>query len=423
MNHLEEVVKFLTKYSWIYDFKVTNILSDKVLEEIPSAWLTFLGSVTIEDFNNIFINEKSRKEVPEEIASFISSYRMLRFPWKKCPLSNLSLSNVHKKGISFKKEHEIVNFANFIEDRCSNSEVENIVDVGSGLGYLGEELTRRGFKVLGIEGSEGHSERAEGRKNKNNSHNFDTVNLKIDDSEECLKKCSSLVDSKSCLVGLHCCGDLTPQLLDIFTKTERFSSLMLVSCCYHKMSPSKEGFERFPLSAKLKSAVSKSDKPFVFNGFMLRLGGQETVKRWLAMGVEEHEKHMNNVGVRAVLEKVAKDNNVELKKKKRKGILDSDFNNIDAIKDSLSKLYKIDETEFDDFSAEVFQCLQQHSKHFDLFEILTGLQFLLQSIIENLIHLDRLLYLQELSDFSECSIFEIFDDLLSPRNKVIYAKK
>ena len=53
MNHLEGVVKFLTKYSWIYDFKVTNILSDKVLEEIPSAWLTFLGSVTIEDFNNM----------------------------------------------------------------------------------------------------------------------------------------------------------------------------------------------------------------------------------------------------------------------------------------------------------------------------------------------------------------------------------
>jgi len=234
MNHLEDSVKFLTKYSWIYDFKVTNILSDQIIEEIPSGWLRFLKSLTIEDFNEVFFNTENTTTVPEEIANFIESYRMLKTPITKCPLSNHSLSKMQKRRINLKKEHEIINFANFIEQRCFQSDIKNILDIGSGLGYLGEELTRKGLNVLGVEGSEGHSERAEKRKDINKSHNFDTVHLKIDDSQECLKKLSSLTHEKSCIVGLHCCGDLTPQLLNIFTKIEQFSSLMLVSCCYHK---------------------------------------------------------------------------------------------------------------------------------------------------------------------------------------------
>jgi len=423
MNHLEDQVKFLTKYSWIYDFKVTNILSDQILEQIPSEWLRFLKSLTIEDFNEVFFNSENTKIVPAEVSNFIESYRMLKTPITKCPLSNHSLSKMQKKRINLKKEHEIVNFANFIEQRCSQSGITNILDIGSGLGYLGEELTRKGFQVLGVEGSEGHSERAEKRKNINKSHNFDTVHLRIDDSQECLQKLSSLTPVNSCMVGLHCCGDLTPQLLNIFTKSEQFASLMLVSCCYHKMCPAKDGFENFPLSSELKSAVDKSAKPGVFNGFMLRLGAQETVRRWLDMGLGEHNKHKNNVGFRAVLEKVAKDNDIELKKKKRRGALQSDFYNIDGFKDSLTERYKIDESKVEDFSEQVLECFKENSKHFDLFEIITGLQFLLQSVIENLIHWDRVLYLQELGQLSECGIFEIFDDVVSPRNKVIYAKK
>lgn len=423
MNHLEDSVSFLTKYSWIYDFKVTNILSEKILEKIPSDWLGFLKGLTIEDFNEVFLNTEKTKNVPEEIANFIESYRMLKTPITKHPLSNHSLSNMQKRGINLKKEHEIVNFANFIEQRSLQSDTKNILDIGSGLGYLGEELTRKGFKVLGVEGSEGHSERAEKRKDTNESHTFDTVHLKIDGSQECLQRLSSLTSEKSCLVGLHCCGDLTPQLLKIFSKIDQFSSLMLVSCCYLKMSPGKDGFENFPLSPELKSAVDKSEKPGVFNGFMLRLGAQETVKRWLEMGLEEHKKHMNNVGFRAVLEKVASDNGIELKKKRRKGVLQRDFDNIDAFKDNLAERYNIDESKVENFSEQVLECFQENSKHFDLFEILTGLQFLLQSVIENMIHWDRVLYLKEISEFRECGIFEIFDDLVSPRNKVIYAKK
>ena len=41
-----------------------------------------------------------------------------------------------------------------------------------------------------------------------------------------------------CMVGLHCCGDLTPTVLRLFTSGFHPSlrSLILLGCCYHKMS-------------------------------------------------------------------------------------------------------------------------------------------------------------------------------------------
>ena len=40
------------------------------------------------------------------------------------------------------------------------------------------------------------------------------------------------------MVGLHCCGDLTPTVLRLFASGFHPSlrSLVLLSCCYHKMS-------------------------------------------------------------------------------------------------------------------------------------------------------------------------------------------
>jgi len=423
MDNLGESVKFLRKYSWIYDFKVTNILSDNILETIPKEWGEFLNSLTIEAFNDIFIHQKATEMLPAEVQNFIEYYKRIEMSFKKSPLSNSSLSYRQKKGVKVKKEHEIVNFANFIEQKCLASDIVNIIDIGSGLGYLGEELTRKGFKVIGIEGSDGHSERAEKRKNCNESHKFDTVHLQIEDSPECIQKLASLTSAQTCLVGLHCCGDLTPQLLKMFTQIEGFSSLLIVSCCYHKMNQSTQGFDNFPLSSKLKSAVNSLDKPSVFSCFMLRLGAQETVKRWSNMGSEEHNKHKNNVGFRAVLEKVAIDNNFDLKKKKRKGVLQSDIDNIEDFKGSLLKRFVIDEDKAHIFSDKISKCFEENHKHFDLLELLSGLQILIQSVIENLIHYDRLLYLTENSDFSEYEINEIFDEGISPRNKVIYVKK
>lgn len=50
-------------------------------------------------------------------------------------------------------------------------------------------------------------------------------------------------NDRVCLIGLHCCGDLTPVILRWFSHTVTspcLRALVLVGCCYHKMTSSKD---------------------------------------------------------------------------------------------------------------------------------------------------------------------------------------
>ena len=42
-----------------------------------------------------------------------------------------------------------------------------------------------------------------------------------------------------CLLGLHCCGDLTPAMLRLYRRVSFLRAVCCVSCCYHKMQPGK----------------------------------------------------------------------------------------------------------------------------------------------------------------------------------------
>lgn len=69
-------------------------------------------------------------------------------------------------------------------------------------------------------------------------------------------------DTKFCLVGLHCCGDLTPTLMRIFCANPRVRCLCVVGCCYYSMREGrrclhdhdegldthKKSLENFPMS-------------------------------------------------------------------------------------------------------------------------------------------------------------------------------
>ena len=82
-----------------------------------------------------------------------------------------------------------------------------------------------------------------------------------------------------CLVGLHCCGDLTTSLLSLYAKCHTTCGLrcmVLVPCCYHKLSLSKDG-KWIPLSRSLK-AILGSAKCFL-NVCALRLAAQNSTQR------------------------------------------------------------------------------------------------------------------------------------------------
>ena len=140
-DNMDHHVRFLQKYSWIFDFKVTRILVDNVLENIPPEWRTFLDSLSIEEFNQVFMAVEEEEEVegegvevrremmtiPSDVKAFIWERRNLlkHSDVKQRRVEQKSdLSWCQKRGIKKKKQHEIINLASLIDDQCRWDVVE-----------------------------------------------------------------------------------------------------------------------------------------------------------------------------------------------------------------------------------------------------------------------------------------------------------
>lgn len=67
------------------------------------------------------------------------------------------------------------------------------------------------------------------------SYNNDRNVGKSAEKSEKREFCSSLETPQLCMVGLHCCGDLTPTMLKYFVELDAVTSLCCISCCYHRM--------------------------------------------------------------------------------------------------------------------------------------------------------------------------------------------
>ena len=93
-----------------------------------------------------------------------------------------------------------------------------------------------------------------------------------------------------CLVGLHCCGDLTSTLLHLISSHPHPSlrSAVIVPCCYHKMSTTEEGrIRHFPLSRCVKQLMS-SQRFTNLNHYAFRLAAQDSVMRFVCSIVKIH---------------------------------------------------------------------------------------------------------------------------------------
>lgn len=117
----------------------------------------------------------------------------------------------------------------------------------------------------------------------------------------------------ACLIGLHACGDLSMSASRIFCTMKSVKLLILISCCYHKLSifksvrtplQEKQYFRNFPTSNCLRETIAAYD--FDIGQFLrvpfLRLACQESADKWRGMSEGKHNEHSFHVLARAVLE-------------------------------------------------------------------------------------------------------------------------
>jgi hypothetical protein len=113
------------------------------------------------------------------------------------------------------------------------------------------------------------------------------------------------------MTGLHTCGDLTVDAIRLFFKLSSVKLLVIVPCCYHKMSFTEnvavpeEHFCNFPLSSSLCHLVHSAafyDAVHFLSRPFLRLASQETATRWQQWSEDDHKQHSLQVMARAVLQ-------------------------------------------------------------------------------------------------------------------------
>ncbi|KAG0725077.1 Protein RRNAD1 [Chionoecetes opilio] len=196
------------------------------------------------------------------------------------------------------------------------------------------------------------------------------------------------------LLGLHACADLSPIIIKLFRDCVQASSLVLLSCCYHKMSlhpksadkpvseeqdsppldsdeseihaecpnegdlPQNEeesicegnDFLNFPMSQALQEVFRQNN--FHMSVFGLRLGAQMSGQNWCTESPEDHEYHMRNVAYRGILEAACVAEGLTVQKLRRRCVRKSGFRDFSEYKKNVFENYQFLNTESVDTPIE-----------------------------------------------------------------------
>jgi hypothetical protein len=143
-EYSEELVKFVTEYGDIARFNTKDVFRDGLpVDWVPEHDLeTWVAIVT----------GKYTESWCEPFLRFVNLSRML--PLLDHGYSPSKLSTRKRQGFSPKKEHEVEAMLDFVaETTCLHKlSIKNVLDVGSGLGYLSAELATAGYRVVAVDG-------------------------------------------------------------------------------------------------------------------------------------------------------------------------------------------------------------------------------------------------------------------------------
>jgi hypothetical protein len=154
-----------------------------------------------------------------------------------------------------------------IQKTAQDHQVESIVDLGAGQGYLSRSLAfKTHLKVLAVDSSEIQTCGAK-KFDERAIKNLDQSDLKLhhvtdfitpENASTILSKWSDNIEQEKWLLcGLHTCGDLASMMLRLFTSSPEMTCFVNVGCCYHFLTEASNDTEEvcklgFPVSDKVR---------------------------------------------------------------------------------------------------------------------------------------------------------------------------
>ena len=185
-----------------------------------------------------------------------------------------------------KKKYEIQLLGDTIIKEAKNKNINTIIDIGCGKGYLTNYISlNSNLRIIGIEGNEDNTNKMMLRINKIEQKNKTIINNKAEGytafltsdttPEEFKNICKLNNNEKVILTGLHPCGDLTPTLMRLFKNLEQIQSLIFVGCCYNKLTENPLFFQLSDNEIKKQSNIygfPMSDYLLIKNKIKFHLG-------------------------------------------------------------------------------------------------------------------------------------------------------
>lgn len=128
-----ETLELLDESQWLYKDPVTEVLLKGHLDSFPSEWLDALQDLTNNELNDLVVNKFIKSSWPIELVHFVKKCDKLNKLNKFKPVEIPSLPNHFKQGLSLKKQHEIFYLAKLTHEKCLETGINTIVDLGAGL--------------------------------------------------------------------------------------------------------------------------------------------------------------------------------------------------------------------------------------------------------------------------------------------------
>ncbi len=212
VQRYEKILSFLSPYRELWQGEILNEFPRIYAPEIEDWAKNFEELSSKEKAERLSfyspLNDEKHKKLISEIKQLI-----------ELPSLEIKPSKVIHK-VTQKKGHEISQIESFYQDK----KLARIYDFAGGVGHTSEYLE----KNLNIQCT---CLDLDSRLIETGQTRADKVEFKVFEIKKDMKLELNLPAD---LLGLHCCGDLSQNLIDYFSESKA-SSLLNLGCCYHKI--------------------------------------------------------------------------------------------------------------------------------------------------------------------------------------------
>lgn len=431
-TRLNDLFIFLSAHEALVDAHLTSFFTNNLWEtHVPVDWRIELESLT-DDQLTLLSTENCRELVrSSSLVEFMEECQRLSLTCDREKFLEFTDALRTEERATFamseKKRHEVNRMTDFLRFLTNSVDINRVIDVGSGRGYLSESLALNcRLKVVGLDSKEGNTHSAE-KRNRLVERNCkqeigrhissylpmtETVDAHSDDArlflDQLSKEHPGIIDpsQSTALVGLHTCGQLSCTTQELFLAVPQFKLLCYIGCCYHLESDDRS---IFPQSLFLKgkhATLSKTARNYC-----------QTARERMTT---KPEVISESVFYRAALQWIVEKqpggcpDHFQVGKLYRKCDGFVDYVEKALRKNGISHSHSLTAVEIRSMHEE----LKPQRRLISRFRYL---QTSIASCVESVILLDRLCFLLESESVTQAFIIPLFDDVISPRNKAIVA--